>query len=202
MLRIRLAGMLKWERPEGDVRLIDGGTTVWNEETWRSHDPLVGSLTGFEALTEGVGDEAPAGTFVFAPPGDVVASDLSYAALQGTRLQCWTAEIDDDTGLPVGSPKLELDAIVDVTKIVRGKGVYRLKVDFVSRAQRLMMVDTNNVLSPGAHKRVWPDEDGLNNATGVPTVVAWGVAGPARGTTVAGGNYSGGGGDFGGAALV
>lgn len=202
MLRIRLAGLLKWERPEGDVCLVDGGTLPWDGDTHRSFDPLVGSIAGFEALTEGVGDEAPAGTFVFAPPGDVAAGDLSHAALQGARLRCWIAEIDDETGEVFGVPELQLDAIVDVTKIVRGKGVYRLKVDFVSRAQRLMILDANNVLSGGAHKRVYPGELGLDNATGVPIVVAWGVAGPPRGTTYSGGNFSGGGGDFGGASLV
>lgn len=202
MQRIRLAGLLKWERPEGAVCLVDGGTLPWNGDTYRSHDPLVGSIAGFEALTEGVGDEAPAGTFVFAPPGDASASALSYGALQGTRIQSWIGEVDDETGQVVGVPELQLDAIVDVTKIVRGKGVYRLKVDFVSRAQRLMILDTNNVLSGGAHKRIYPSEQGLDNATGVPIVVAWGVAGAPRGTSGIFGNYSGGGAGFGSANLV
>lgn len=202
MQRIRLAGLLKWERPEGNVCLVDGGTLPWDGDTYRSFDPLIGSIAGFESLTEGVGDEAPAGTFIFAPPGDAVPADLSYGELQGTRIQSWIAEIDDETGEVIGTPELQLDAIVDVTKIVRGKGVYRLKVDFVSRAQRLMILDTNNVLSGGAHQRVYPGEAGLDNATGVPVVVAWGVAGAPRGTTFSGGNFSGGGGTFGNASLV
>lgn len=202
MQRIMLAGLLKWERPEGDVSLVDGGTLPWDGSTYLSYDSLVGSLSGFEALTEGVGDEAPAGTFIFAPPGDALAVDLSFAALQGTRLQSWIAEVDAEAGTVIGTPDLQIDAIIDVTKIVRGKGVYRLKVDFVSRAQRLMMVDTNNVLSAGAHNRVYPNEKGLDNATGVPMVTAWGVAGAPRGSSAASGNYSGGGGQFGGANLV
>lgn len=202
MQRISLAGMLKWQRPEGAVCLVDGGTLPWGGDTYLSFDPLVGSLTGFDSLTEGVGDEAPAGSFIFSPPGGMAAADLSYAALQGSRLTSSISEVDGEAGTVVGTPDIQIDAIVDVTKIVRGKGVYKLKVDFVSRAQRLMIKDSNNVLSAGAHTRVYADEHGMDNATGVPTVVAWGVAGAPRGTTTAGGNYSGGGGTFGSAQLV
>lgn len=192
MERIRLAGLLKWERPEGDVLLCDGGTVPWGSETYRSSDPLVGTITGQFALVEGVGDQAPAGRFTFTPPGDVDPADLSYGTLQGTRIQTWTAEIDDDTGTIIGTPKLDHNGICDVTWMRIGKSTRFLEVDFSAGGERLMVTNIGNALSGESHRRIWPGELGMNNALGVPTVVNWGVVGAPRGTSGGGGGGPGG----------
>jgi hypothetical protein len=187
---IGLAGLLQWDRPEGTVRLIDGGTMPWGADQYRSKHPLVGRVTKFEALAMGVGDIAPGGRLTFDVPGDVAGSAVSHGALQGTRLRLWCAEYDPEDGSLIGEPKLELDAIVDVTWWRPWSR--KLEVDYVSRAQWLLMRDRNNVLSGEAHRRIYPTERGLDNMVAVPRTVAWGVAAPPRGTSVSGGAAQGG----------
>lgn len=185
---IRLAGFLKWETGAGDVRICDGGTLVFDGESYVSRHPIFGAITGFMTLIEGVGDEAPAGTLTFAPAADAAPVAINSPLLQGTRIRMWIGEIDRDTGLLVGDPDQMLDSIVDVTRLKLGRGKKELEVDIVSRAERLFLLNEGNVLSGEFHRSIYPGELGLNNAIGVPMTVAWGVAGAPRGTS----SYSGG----------
>jgi len=61
--------------------------------------------------------------------------------------------------------------------------------------ERLLLRNSGNSLSAAWHKSIWPGETGHDQATGLKTPVAWGVAAPPGG--VSGGGYGGGGG-FGG----
>ena len=61
------------------ARLIDGGSLTVGAETYRARDTLLGVLDGLEALTEGVGDEAPAAVLRFLPPDDADAETLNNA---------------------------------------------------------------------------------------------------------------------------
>lgn len=189
-----LAGFLKWETGDGDVRLCDGGTISYDGGSYTSRDPVFGAIAGFTSINEGVGDEAPAGTLTFSPAPDAEPATINSPLLQGTRLRMWIAEIDRETGLIDGVPDLMLDSIVDVTKLKLGRGSVVLDVDIVSRSERLFIVNEGNVLSGEFHRRIYPGETGLDNAIGVPTVVAWGVVSSPRGTSYAsGGGYGGGG---------
>lgn len=183
-----LAGFLKCEAGAETVRLCDGGTLVYDSETYVSRHAVFGAISGFMPINEGVGDEAPAGTLTFSPPGDADPYVINSPTLQGTRLRMWIAEVDRDTGLIIGTPDQMLDSIVDVTRLKLGRGTLSLEVDIVSRAERLFIVNEGNVLSGERHRQIYSGELGLNNAIGVPTTVAWGVAGAPRGTS----NYSGG----------
>jgi hypothetical protein len=119
-------------------------------------------------------------TFSPAPDADPYA--LNSPDLQGTRLRMWIAEVDGDTGAVVGTPDQVLDSIVDVPRLRLQRGGMQLETDIVSRAERLFLINEGNVLSGEFHRRLYPSETGLNNAIGVPTVVAWGVVGAPRGT--------------------
>lgn len=190
---IMLVGFLKWETGEGDVRLCDGGTLVFDSETYASRHATFGAISGFEPIGEGVGDEAPAGTLTFSPAPDAAPSTINTALLQGTRIRMWISEVNRETGEISGTPDLQLDNLVDVTKLRLGKNVYELAVDIVSRTERLFLLNEGNVLSGERHRGLYPDELGFNNAIGVPTVVAWGVVGAPRGTASSGGGTSAGG---------
>jgi hypothetical protein len=187
-----LAGFIKWETGGGDVRLCDGGTLTFDGDTYTSRHPVFGGISGFEPISEGIGDEAPAGTLTFSPAPDALPAAISAPTLQGTRLRMWIAEVDRETGLIIGSPDLQLDNIADVTRLRLAKNVFQLAVDIVPRLERLFLLNEGNVLSGEFHRRMYPGERGLDNTIGVPVVVAWGVAGAPRGTS------SGGGGSFGG----
>lgn len=188
-----LAGILRWEAGAEDVRLCDGGTLTFDGQIYTSRHAVFGSIGSFMPISEGVGDEAPAGTLTFTPDFDAAPSTINAPTLQGTRIRLYIGEIDRETGLLDGDPDQMLDSIVDVTKLKLGRGIKALEVDIVSRAERLFLLNEGNVLSGEFHRRIYPGELGLNNAIGVSTVVAWGVAGAPRGTaTYSGGGSSGG----------
>lgn len=177
-----LAGFLKWEAGDETVRLCDGGTLTFDSESYTSRHSIFGAIAGFMPINEGVGDEAPAGTLTFSPAPDADPYVINSPLLQGTRLRMWIAEIDRGSGLIIGTPDQMLDSIVDVTRLKLGRGSVALDADIVSRAERLFLVNEGNVLSGEYHRRIYAGETGLDNAIGVPTTVAWGVAGAPRGT--------------------
>lgn len=191
MQRITIAGLLKLELPATTVRLIDGGTLDVAGETYLARDPFIGVLSGFEALNEGVGDEAPAGALTFLPPDETPAADLNAGSNQGARLRLWTAEIDEDTGLIIGEAQQEADWIVDYPAMTIDRGTRELELAFVSGGDRFFQVMRGNSLSPAFHRSVHPGEAGLDNASGVETSVPWGAPSAPRGTASTGGSAGG-----------
>lgn len=177
-----LAGFLKWETGDGDVRLCDGGVLTFDGETYSSRHSVFGAISGFLPINEGVGDEAPAGTLTFSPAAAAEPETINNPNLQGSRLRMWIAEVDRQTGVIIGLPDQVLDSIVDVTRLRLARGQRQLEVDIVSRSERLFLRNEGNVLSGEFHRRIYPAENGFNNAVGVPTVVAWGVVGAPRGS--------------------
>lgn len=191
MESILLTGLMKLELPVRPVLLCDAGVVTWNGDTYRSKDTDFGILSGFEALTEGVGDEAPAGILTMSPPATSAAALLSSPGYQGSRLRLWVAEIDPNTGHIIGEPDLMCDWQVDSTRLRIGRGTLALEIACVTQGQRLMLTNDGNTLSPAYHRSIHPGEAGLDNATGLTTDVAWGVAGPARGVSAPFGNIGG-----------
>ena len=186
MESVRLAGLMKMELPGGKtVRLCDGAFVPWGDETFVSTDPDYGVLAGFESLTEGVGDEAPAGTLTMLPPSNAVAGDISKPGNQGSRIRLYIAEIGDD-GRVTGEPDLMADWQLDRTTLTLGRGKRSLEIGCVTRGQRLMAKNEGNVLGSSFHQTIFPGERGHDNAVGLETSVAWGVASAPRGTTVSG----------------
>jgi hypothetical protein len=192
--RITMAGMLKLELPAATVRLVDGGTLPVDGETYLSRDPFIGVLSGFEALNEGVGDEAPAGSLTFLPPDATPAAALNTGDNQGARLRLWTVDVDQATGLPIGAPTQEADWIVDYPAMSIGEGERELELAFVSSGDRFFQVDRGNALAPNFHRSIHPGEAGLDAASGAETSVPWGAPSQPRGTSMS----SGGGSSYGG----
>jgi hypothetical protein len=184
---IRLSGLMKMELPgEQTVRLCDGGFVPWGDEIFLSTDPTYGVLAGFEALTEGVGDEAPAGTLTMLPPSTAVAGDISRPGNQGSRIRLWIAEIGDD-GRVVGTPDQMADWQLDRTVLTIGRAKRSLEIGCVTLGQRLMVQNEGNVLGSSFHAGIFPGERGHDNAVGLEASVAWGTASPPRGAVSAGG---------------
>ncbi len=185
--RVLLAGLMKIELPIRDVLLCDGGFVRWGDDTYEVEDPDFGVLVGFEALTEGVGDEAPAGVLSLATPSTAAAAILSRPGYQGSRVRLWLAEIDEVTGVIIGEPDLMIDWQIDSTRTRRARGTRTLEIGCVTRGQRLMLVNEGNTLSPAFHRSIHPGEAGLDNATGLTVDVAWGAASAPRGVSSSGG---------------
>ena len=190
MDRIALIGLLKIELPGHTVLLCDGWFITWNGETYRSTDPVFGSIAAVEGMSEGQGDEIPALDLTLLPPGTTAPAALSKPGYQRSRVRFWIADYDVDSGQIVGTPEQMFDGQIDQTTLKVGQG-RELNMSIVSNAERLFELDIGNTLSPAFHKSVNPGELGHDNATGLSVPVAWGVEGPARG-------YRGGGGGSGG----
>ena len=199
MRRILLAGLILIDLPGHQVRLCDGGMVKGFGADFTARDALFGSVSGFEALSEGVGDEIPGGMLTFLPPAGVKSSDLIKGSYQNARLAMWIAEVNERTGRVVGTPDLQIEAQVDVCRMRFGKQQRLLEVEFTARAERLFLIDEGNTLSPQFHQSVWPGETGLDQATGLTIEQAWGAKSPLRGV-VGGGSTAGFGGGAGGRA--
>jgi hypothetical protein len=184
---VLLTGLLRIELPIRDVLLCDGGFVRWGDQVFEVEDPDFGVLVGFEALTEGVGDEAPAGTLSMATPTTAAAALLSQPGYQGSRVRLWVAEIDEVTGAIVGEPDLMVDWQIDSTRLRSARGARTLEIGCVTRGQRLMLVNDGNTLAPAYHRALHPGEAGLDNATGLTVDVAWGAASAPRGVAAVGG---------------
>lgn len=181
MDRVLLTGLMKIELPGRTVLLCDGGFVTWNGETYLGEDPDFGTLAGFEALEEGVGDEAPAGTLTMLPRSSAAAATLSRPGYQNSRIRLWLAEINETTGAVIGTPDLQADWQLDRTTLRLALGSRELEMGCVTRSQRLLARNEGNVLSSSFHSRIYPGERGHDNATGLEANFAWGAASPPRG---------------------
>ena len=192
---VTLAGLVKIEIPSSTIRLCDGGFVIWSAETFASADDAFGAIGELASLSEGVGDEVPALGITFLPKSTASAASLSNGAWQGSRVRFWIAEVNQATAAVVGTPTLMFDGQIDSTELVVGRGTRELRMDVVSRAERLFVINEGNTLSPRFHKMIYPGELGHDNASGSITV-AWGTAQPVFSAAyTTGGGFGGGGGE-------
>lgn len=175
MNTIALIGLCKIELPGGDVRLCDGGFIVFDGETYRSADDLLGTVASVEGLSEGVGNEIPALEMAFYPPESSTPGELAQPGWQTSRARFWIGEYDPDAGTLIGTPTLLFDGQLDQASLSVG-AQRELAMTVVSLAERLFERNAGNSLNPKWHKSIWPGELGHDNATGLAVQVAWGVA--------------------------
>lgn len=176
-----VTGLLKIDLVGHTVLLCDGGTVVYDGDTYAPFDSLFGAVESYEAFNEGVVDEAPAFMLTFRPAPDAVAADLNDPLHQDCQLRMWWAEIDADTGLITGTPQQLAEAVIDVPRLRFPPDGRLLENDCVSGGQRLMNLNEANVLNGGMHKRIYSAETGMDDTTGVQSTFAWGIS-SARGT--------------------
>lgn len=195
MNRIALTGLLKIELPTHTIRFCDGGFFPFEGETYRSEDPVFGTIGSVQPLSEGVGDSVPALNLTLLPPSTTAPAMLSQPGYQTSRVRFWIAEYDTETG-QITSAEVMFDGQIDQTNLTVGRGERSLTMSVVSLAERLFEGNTGNTLNSTWHKSVWPGEKGHDNATGLSIPVAWGTEGPRRGGGGGGQSLSGGGNIF------
>lgn len=125
--------------------------------------------------------------------GDVAAArvaTLDSDALQGSRVKVYIAEFDALSG-QITEAELYYDGRIDRSVLEIGKGLRSVQFEVGTMIERLLLRNSGNSLSAAWHKSIWPGETGHDQATGLKTPVAWGVATPPSG--VAGGGGFGGG---------
>lgn len=193
MTTVALTGLIQIDLPERTLRYCDGGFFEFGGQTFRSSDPVFGTIGALHAMSEGVGDSVPALQLTLLPANDAAAADISKPGHQTARVRMWIAEYDISTGV-IGSSEVMFDGQIDQTVLTVGKGTKTLDVLVVSLAERLFEGNIGNTLNPTWHKSVWPGETGHDNATGLSKAVAWGVESQRGGGTSGGRSYTDGGG--------
>jgi hypothetical protein len=192
--KIMLSGLVEIVLPTKTIRICDGAFLYVGADKFASFDDEFGSIESLELPEENVGDEAPSGSMVFLPVDTAAAADLSQPGFQGSPIRFWQAQVDEATGTVIGTPELLADCELDTTVLKIGPRSRRLEIGFIQAAERLFSINEGNVLSPRFHKSIWPGELGFDNATGIGTAVAWGVAGGPRGSSMSGAGGGGAGG--------
>lgn len=179
---ITLAYFLKWEAPDGDVRLCDGGFLNYASERYDSRHAVFGAIHESEAFEAGFGDMAEMGALVLAPAPGAALADWWRVDLEKTRLRIWQGELDSDLKT-VSTAKQVADWLVDTAERQQGvNGEDLLRLEMMGRAERLFVQSEANTLSDRHHQSVWSGERGFENCHDGPQFFAWGTATPAAGS--------------------
>ena len=197
--------LIKIGLPTLTLRICDGGFTFWGAEpdgeggtnaaTYLSEHPDYGTLFTGAALSDGVGDEAPAAAITFLANSNAATDDLTSPAMQWSPVSIWQAAINSETGIVIDTVGLFF-GFVDVPTLRDGASGRLVDMTLVADTERFFMVNEGNRLSQENHLARYPGELGLNNMTGVEYDVAWGTESRPRGTG------SGGAGGVGGNSLT
>lgn len=177
---IRLASIVKFEAPDGDVRLCDGGLLDFASERYESLDEVFGALREVSGPEAGSGDQAEDGTLVLVPNPEADLGDWWRTDLFDCRIRTWLGEVDAD-GVTVSSATQEADLLVDTAERVQGEaGEDLLVLELVGRGDKLFLTNEGNVCSDTFHQTVYAGELGFENCTDLRGFIAWGAASPPR----------------------
>lgn len=175
---IMLVAFLKWEAPDGDVRLCDGGFITYDSEDYAAEDSVFGSVKEWEPVDAAFGDAAEGGTLTLAPHPDAALADWWRDDLENTRLRIWLGETDSDLKT-VSTAEQLADLLVDQVTRVQGKdGEDLLQIELMGRSERLFVQSEGNVCSDRFHQSVWSGELGFLNCHDGPQYFAWGTESP------------------------
>lgn len=192
--RVLLVALMEVALPSHTIRLCDGGFLDWPAVgMFTGSDSVFGTVGGVGAIADSVADEAPANNITMLPPNTAGAAALASADAQGSVMKFWLAEANLTTGLITGTPELLFTGVLETMSLRIDKGERAVEIEYASEAERLFSISEGNVFSPRWHKYIWPGETGWDHATGVSVNVAWGIAGPPRGSSFnfASASYSG-----------
>ena len=184
---VNLVSLMKMTLPSDTVTLCDGAFFAYDGDTYEAEDANFGTVGSIEPIVEGNGDELPIFRMTFLPKDDAAVNDLSSPTFQGSSIKFRIAEYNATTGVISGTPTLVFDGLIDRTVLNFDKGVRNVEFDIVSLAERLILKNASNSLTPRFHKSIWSGELGHDNAVDLEIPVAWGVESPNRATTGGGG---------------
>jgi hypothetical protein len=183
-------GSVSVDLPGYSLNLLDGaGVLSFGGRTFVGEDATYGTISDVEDLSDGTGDSAPAFGMTLMPSGDAAAADLAAPTMQGAPVMVWMGAVNPSTGIPVPDPQLVFVGELDVPTLESDEHSRKLTYEVVSVFERLFEDDESARLSAGHHRSIFPNEEGMDFATGVAEPVYWGVAGtPPAITTYSGGS--------------
>ena len=177
---VRIFGACQIDFPDYSLKLIDGPTAFpaapWN--AFVARDPIYGTLTAIEAISDGTGDSAPEVTLTLSPASDAAATQLAAASMQGSRTRFWLGVQDRVTGAVVPDPYLLADYRVDVPTLKWGQQARSVEYTLVDVFDRLFDLEEGIRLSDAWHQGIYAGELGLEYVTGIDQAVYWGTDAP------------------------
>jgi len=173
---VRLFVAVEIQLPSGGwVRLLDGaGTLTFNGKTFVGDDPDFGVLDTLDAVTDGLGDEAPSLRLGINPKTASAGAILAGQDMQGRAVLVWLGAVDPATGQPNATPLLIYWGEVDQGILMVGLGSRKLTLECVSVWERLFDDAEGVRLTNAYHQDVWPGELGFEFVTGVQRSLPWG----------------------------
>ena len=181
-------GLLKIELPTHTAFLSDGGFLVYDGDTYKSSDSVLGSLQSVEPMGEGRTGAIPSLDLTFNIPNSTAITAFTTGTLQRSELRLWLAKYTVETGLISGDPELQYIGQLDQPLVKISRGEYIVSISTVPKAEWLFERDTGNTLSSSFHKSLYAGETGHDNATGLSISAAWGVEKPATSRASIGGS--------------
>lgn len=182
--------LIKIELPTGTLFFSDAGFVTSGADTYVSEDPVFGTLSSGESISDGQGDEVPAASITFLANENATVAQLTDPGIQLSKVTISQATVDPNTGIVITNIPL-FSGVVDVPTLEDGDGGRSVKMTLVSDTERFFMVNEGNRMTQENHQRRWAGELGLNNMTSIERAVAWGTISKPRG---AGGSTGGSGG--------
>jgi hypothetical protein len=163
----------------GQLRLLDGsGSVSFGGRTFVGLDPDYGVLANLEAITDGMGDEAPALRIGLNPPTADAAATLAGQQMQGQGVLVWIGVLDPVLGAVVDTPALVFAGEVDQGILAVGMGSRSITLECVSVWERLFEDLEGVRLTNAFHQNAWPGELGLEFVTDVKRQLPWGSDNP------------------------
>lgn len=159
----------------GQIRLLDGAASVsFGGRVFVGLDPQYGVLTEIDAVSDGVGDEAPGLRIVINPATPDAGAILAAQDMQGRHVLMWIGAVDPATGAVLPDPILVFAGEVDQGVLRIGIGQRQLSLECVSVWERLFEDGEGVRLSNAFHQLAWPGELGLEFVTDVARQLPWG----------------------------
>lgn len=175
---LTMVGLVEIELPTGTIRLCDGGFVNWPARgMFTAEDSAYGTIEAVESVNEAIADEAPGGKVTLLPTSLTAAASLFQPTAQGKPIRFWIGEVNQTTGLIIGTPTLIFDGQIDTITVRVQRESRSVDIEFMAAAEKLFVVREGNVFSERWHERIWPGEEGFEHMTGAPTAVPWGVGG-------------------------
>lgn len=178
--------------PTETYRFISAGFATINGEDYEDDHPAA-ALSAVEEYADGGDDEAPRNRISLLARSAAAQTALVAPAAQWSRVYCWWAALDPQTGLLIGEAERPFIGRVDVPDVEISKDAWSVVLDCASGLDQALDEGEGHRLSDTFQQLCWPGELGLSFVTGVSETVWWGTN-PPRGTgrTVGGGGSGGG----------
>lgn len=168
--------------PAATVGLLDGaGFVTFSSKSFQGRNPTYGVLAGVEALTDGVGDEAPSLRITVHPPTNTAAAAWAAADAQGSDVNVWVGVVNVQTGAVVGAPELVFSGEIDVPTLEVDKGLRQVVIECSSIFERFFEGDEGLEMTNASHQSIWPGETGFDMVTETTRQLPWGQDAPRPG---------------------